>query len=67
MLFLTYLFFCGLIVIVIGYYEGLRWQHRNNPKIVYKFIDQLNEEQVPPAQDIFNQYTQMFQELPILL
>ena len=63
----TYLFFCGMILIIIGYYEGQRWKHRNKPKIIYKFIDQLEEERLPPKQDIFNEFTSMFEELPILL
>ena len=65
MLFVTYLFFFGIIIMIIGYYEGQKWQNQNSSKIIYKFVNQLTDESKPAKQDIFNEFTSMFQDIPI--
>ena len=65
MILTTYLFFFGIIMMIIGYYEGQKWHNQNSSKIIYKFIDQLQDETKPPKEDIRNKFTAMFEELPI--
>lgn len=61
----VYLFFIGLICIIVGHYE---WQKKisNKPDVIYKFVDQWTEEDYARNQeDVFNKYNHLFQDQPI--
>lgn len=58
----TYMFFFGLILMIIGYYE---WKIRNcHSKVVYKFIDQLDTEK-PQNDVVYDKFFTMFQQIPL--
>lgn len=63
--FILTLFFIGIIMAVIGYYQS----NVSCPKqkIIYKFVDQTIEEaQKSDSQDLYNDFLPMFEDAPLL-
>ena len=59
------LFFIGIIITVIGYYES---KEMPAPKTIIKFIDKTIEEAQKSGQDdVYSTYITMFSDPPILI
>lgn len=64
--FILSLFFIGIIMAVIGYYQS----NANCPqnKIIYKYVDQtIEENQKGVNPDLVNMFLDMFEDAPLLM
>lgn len=62
---LIILFFLGIILTIIGYYQGQSFCPKD--KVVYKFIDEsLEERQKGDQQDVYGMFEYLFQDRSIL-
>lgn len=65
---LIYVFFIGVLCIIIGHYEWQKKSKDSKNKVIYKFVDQWDEEKHAMIQeDVYNKYSDMFVDNSVLV